>query len=91
MARVGDPDVAVVYIATPHNAHLPGARLALEAGKHVLVEKPLTLNAAQAAETAQLTTGLRLFCMERCGHSFCPSSTSSVKSWSSESWVRSAR
>ena len=47
---VADPDVDVVYVATPHALHLDNARLALEAGKHVLCEKPLTLNTAEAEE-----------------------------------------
>jgi predicted dehydrogenase len=47
-ALVADPSVDLVYVATPHPFHYPNARLALEAGKHVLVEKPFTLNAAQA-------------------------------------------
>lgn len=45
---VADPSVDLVYVATPHPFHYPNARLALEAGKHVLVEKPFTLNAIQA-------------------------------------------
>ena len=47
-ALVADPSVDLVYVATPHPFHYPNARLALEAGKHVLVEKPFTLNAVQA-------------------------------------------
>jgi predicted dehydrogenase len=45
---VADPSVDLVYVATPHPFHYPNTRLALEAGKHVLVEKPFTLNALQA-------------------------------------------
>jgi predicted dehydrogenase len=45
---VTDPSVDLVYVATPHPFHYANARLALEAGKHVLVEKPFTLNATQA-------------------------------------------
>lgn len=69
---VADPTVDVVYVATPHNAHLPGARLALEAGKHVLVEKPLALNAAQATEIAEIAAGRGLFCMEALWTFFLP-------------------
>ena len=69
---VADPAVDVVYVATPHTAHLAGARLALEAGKHVLVEKPLALNAAQATEIAQLAAGNGLFCMEALWTFFLP-------------------
>ena len=43
-----DPNVDVVYVSTPHPFHAPGAKLALHAGKHVLLEKPFTVNAAEA-------------------------------------------
>jgi dihydrodiol dehydrogenase / D-xylose 1-dehydrogenase (NADP) len=39
-----DPNVEVVYIGTINSAHLPTAKLMLEHGKHVLCEKPFTLN-----------------------------------------------
>jgi predicted dehydrogenase len=69
---VADPAVDVIYVATPHTAHLAGARLALEAGKHVLVEKPLAINVAQAAEIARLAAGTGLFCMEALWTFFLP-------------------
>ncbi len=47
---VADPEVDIVYVSTPHPMHAENAILAIEAGKHVLVEKPLTLNRAQAEE-----------------------------------------
>jgi len=47
-ALLDDPEVDVVYIATPHPEHARWALLALEAGKHVLVEKPIGLDHAQA-------------------------------------------
>ena len=40
-ALVADPQVDVVLVATPHNFHLPHALLAIAAGKHVLIEKPV--------------------------------------------------
>ena len=51
----------------------PCARLALEAGKPVLVEKPIGLNAAQATEIAQLAADRGLFCMEALWTFFLPS------------------
>lgn len=43
-----DKDVDLVYIATPHSHHFPHAMLALEHGRHVLVEKAFTANAREA-------------------------------------------
>jgi predicted dehydrogenase len=45
---VADPEIDVVYVATPHPQHAPNALLALAAGKHVLVEKPFTMDQAEA-------------------------------------------
>lgn len=45
---VDDPDVDVVYVASPHPFHAQHAELAIRAGKHVMVEKPFTINAAEA-------------------------------------------
>jgi len=47
---IADQDVDIIYIATPHNSHLEYAKKSLEAGKHVLCEKPLAVNAAQVKE-----------------------------------------
>ena len=47
-ALVQDPDVDLVYIATPHSHHYSHTRLALEHGKPCLVEKSFTANAAEA-------------------------------------------
>jgi len=49
-ALLDDPDVDVVYVCLSNESHLPWARAALAAGKHVLCEKPLGLSAAEVAE-----------------------------------------
>lgn len=59
-----DPDVDVIYVATPHSDHAATARLCLEAGKGVLCEKPFTVNAKEAAELIALARSRGLFCME---------------------------
>ncbi|MBW9110908.1 Gfo/Idh/MocA family protein [Microbacterium ureisolvens] len=61
---VTDPDVDIVYIATPHPMHAANALLALEAGKHVLVEKAFTLNAAEAAAVRDAAADRGLLAME---------------------------
>lgn len=66
------PNVDVVYVATEHLAHVACARLVLDSGKHALVEKPLALNAAQAAEIAELATERGLFCAEALWTFFLP-------------------
>jgi len=61
---VSDPEVEVIYVATPHSCHAENTRLALNAGKAVLCEKPLTINAAQADEVIRLARERKLFLME---------------------------
>lgn len=61
---VADPAVDVVYVASPHALHLDHARLALAAGRHVLCEKPLTLNVAEAEEMIALAARHDRFLME---------------------------
>lgn len=51
---VARPDIDFVIVATPNAQHHPVARAALEAGKHVVVDKPFTLDAAQARDLADL-------------------------------------
>jgi len=63
-ALVEDPDVDVVYVASPHALHLEHALLAFAAGKHVLCEKPLTLNTAEAEELVAAARAADRFLME---------------------------
>jgi predicted dehydrogenase len=63
-ALVADPEVDVIYVSTPHPMHAAGAALALEAGKHVLVEKAFTVNAAEARAIANLAAAKGLLVLE---------------------------
>ena len=49
-ALVEDPDIDVIHIASPNHAHADQVRLALDAGKHVVCEKPLALDSADTAD-----------------------------------------
>ncbi|MGF1544376.1 MAG: Gfo/Idh/MocA family protein [Parvularculaceae bacterium] len=72
-ALVARADVDVVYVATTHDMHFDNARLALDAGKHALVEKPFTVNAGQARALADLARARRLFLMEAMWVRYLPS------------------
>lgn len=61
---VADPNVKIVYVATPHSHHFQNAMLCLEAGKHVLCEKALTVNASQARKLFEKAKEKNLFFME---------------------------
>jgi predicted dehydrogenase len=65
-------DIDVVYIATPHSLHLEQAMAALEAGKHVLVEKSMTPTAAKTRELCALAKSRGLFAMEAMWTAFNP-------------------
>ena len=69
---VADDDVDIVYVATPHPEHAANAELALNAGKHVLVEKPFTLNAAEARRVVALAAERDLLVMEAMWTRFLP-------------------
>jgi len=72
VALADDPDVDVVYVATPHSLHRENSRLCLQAGKAVLCEKPFAINAAQAEEVIALARKKRLFLMEAMWTRFLP-------------------
>lgn len=63
-ALVADPAVDIVYVATPHHAHLEAAALAIQAGKHVLVEKAFTLDRDQAVALRDLAADAGVLAME---------------------------
>jgi predicted dehydrogenase len=67
-----DPDVDVVYVATPHPFHADNAELCLEAGKAVLCEKPFTVNALEAERVVELARDRGLFLMEGMWTRFFP-------------------
>ena len=71
-ALVADPEVDIVYVSTPHPFHAANAALALEAGKHVLVEKPITLNAAEARTLVALAESKNLLLLEAMWTRFLP-------------------
>jgi predicted dehydrogenase len=45
---LSNPDIDLIVIATPNDSHFPLAKAALEAGKHVVVDKPFTVTLSQA-------------------------------------------
>ena len=71
-ALANDPEVDAVYVATPHPRHAEDAILCLNAGKAVLCEKPLTINAAQAEKVIAVARDKRVFLMEAMWTRFFP-------------------
>ena len=63
-ALVSDPDIDVIYVATPHPMHHDAMRLCLDAGKPVLCEKPFTVNALDARDVIDTARRRDLFLME---------------------------
>jgi dihydrodiol dehydrogenase / D-xylose 1-dehydrogenase (NADP) len=70
---VNDKRIDIIYVATTHNFHFENAKLALEHGKHVLIEKPFTVNAKQARELVRIARAKQLFLMEAIWTRFLPS------------------
>ena len=71
-ALAEDQEVDAVYVATPHTRHMSDTLVYLEAGKHVLCEKPLAMNAVQATQMARAAADRGLFLMEAMWSRFLP-------------------
>lgn len=59
-AMIADPQISVVHITSPNHLHYPQAKAALEAGKHVVCEKPLAITPQQSAELVALANARQL-------------------------------
>jgi dihydrodiol dehydrogenase / D-xylose 1-dehydrogenase (NADP) len=70
---VATEELDLIYVATTHNFHFENAKLALEHGKHVVIEKPFTVNAKQASELVRIARENKLFLMEAIWVRFLPS------------------
>ncbi|MET1089273.1 MAG: Gfo/Idh/MocA family oxidoreductase, partial [Arthrobacter sp.] len=66
------PDIDIVYVCTPHTGQHATAALAIDAGKHVLVEKPIGLNAGQAWDIAARAQAAGVFAAEAMWTFFLP-------------------
>jgi predicted dehydrogenase len=71
-ALAADPDVDVVYVATPHPRHEADTLMFVAAGKHVLCEKPMALNAAQTRRMVEAARARGVFLMEAVWSRFLP-------------------
>lgn len=63
-SMAADPEVDIVYIASPHSHHHEHGRLMLEGGKPVMMEKPFAMNAVQAADLISLARQRGIFVMD---------------------------
>ncbi|UCE68872.1 MAG: Gfo/Idh/MocA family oxidoreductase [Flavobacteriaceae bacterium] len=72
-ALFADPEVEVVYIASPHSFHREHTLAALQAGKHVLCEKPMGINSREVKQVLDLAGKKGLFLMEALWSRFNPS------------------
>jgi predicted dehydrogenase len=73
-ALVADPDVDIVYVATPHPQHVAQALLAIDAGKHVLVEKPMTTSRADTERIADAARAAGVYAAEAMWTRYLPHS-----------------
>lgn len=82
---LADPEITMIYIATTHNYHYENIKQCLNAGKHVLSEKPMVLTEAECIEVIKLAKEKNLFLMEGMWSRFLP------KSLKVREWVKAGR
>ena len=70
---LADPELEIVYISSPHSHHLEHTLLALRNGKHVICEKPMSINATEVKQMADEALRRGLFLMEALWPPFQPS------------------
>lgn len=87
---VEDPDIDIIYVASPHSYHLEHALLALEHGKHVLCEKPITVNSFQLVQLIAKAREKNLFLMEALWTRFLPVMVQ-VREWLKEGIIGEPR
>jgi predicted dehydrogenase len=80
-----DPEVDAVYIATPHSLHFRDTAAAIQAGKHVLCEKPFTVGAREARSLFRMAEQSSVFVMEAMWTWFLPAVRKALE------WVRQGR
>ncbi len=87
---VDNPEIDVIYVATPHPFHKECAMLCLEAGKAVLCEKPFTVDAEQAEELIACARERKQFLMEAMWTRFLPVIVK-VREWLAEGAIGEPR
>jgi predicted dehydrogenase len=84
-ALANDPDVDVIYVATPHSLHAENSILCLQSGKAVLCEKALTINAAEAERMIAVARENKVFLMEAMITRHLPASLAMLQ------WIRDGK
>ncbi|WP_334078102.1 Gfo/Idh/MocA family oxidoreductase [Paenibacillus sanfengchensis] len=85
MELVNDPEVDVIYVATPHRYHLENTLNSLRAGKAVLCEKPITVNSRELDVLVSAAQERGLFVMEAMWTRFLPPMRKAME------WIQSGR
>lgn len=85
-----DPDVDIIYIATPHNYHFENTMMCLQHKKHVLCEKPLTVNANETERLIEKARSENKFLMEALWMRFFPVMTQ-LREWIREKLIGEVR